>query len=375
MAAQSNPSQAYELHHTSDFTSIQTGAVSTAYEAAAQPSSSHDPVARHPTQISDIEGKTPPQYTRENDPFQLSSKLKSDVEIQAIRANTSRRRDGCGPITLNQKAARAKKLQNFYEGQNENIQRFLKPVDEHVRSAREFQGENELKVKIAVQGSFIANVILAGLQLYAAISSGSLSLFTTMADSLFDPLSNVTLILCNRAVKRVNPLKFPSGQARIETVGNIVFCFLMCTVSVLLIVFSIKEFMDTKTADTKNFHLPSVIAVSIAFVTKLCLFLYCWALRNSYSQIRILWEDHRNDLFINGFGILTSVGGSKLAWWLDPMGATILSTLIIFLWLRTAYKEFTLLIGVTADTQMLQWITYICPSPFLISKPHQLTNL
>ena len=61
-----------------------------------------------------------------------------------------------------------------------------------------------------------------------------------------------------------------------------------------------------------TFHLPSVIAVGVAFVTKASLFLYCWALRNKYSQIRILWEDHRNDLFINGFGLLTSVGGSKL---------------------------------------------------------------
>jgi hypothetical protein len=28
----------------------------------------------------------------------------------------------------------------------------------------------------------------------------------------------------------------------------------------------------------------------------------------------MLWEDHRNDLFINGFGLLMSAGGSKLAW-------------------------------------------------------------
>jgi hypothetical protein len=28
----------------------------------------------------------------------------------------------------------------------------------------------------------------------------------------------------------------------------------------------------------------------------------------------MLWEDHRNDLFINGFGILTSAGGAKLKW-------------------------------------------------------------
>lgn len=41
------------------------------------------------------------------------------------------------------------------------------------------------------------------------------------------------------------------------------------------------------------------------------------------------------------------------------MGAIILSFLIAFLWLRTAYSEFQLLIGVTAEPSFLQHITYI----------------
>ena len=41
------------------------------------------------------------------------------------------------------------------------------------------------------------------------------------------------------------------------------------------------------------------------------------------------------------------------------MGAILLSVLIVCLWLRTAYHEFQLLIGVTADTPMLQHLTYI----------------
>jgi cation diffusion facilitator family transporter len=232
-------------------------------------------------------------------------------------------------------------------------------VDDHRRDAKEEEGANQLKYRIAVVGSFAANVILAILQLYAAASSKSLSLFTTMADSLFDPMSNLTLILCHRAVKRVDGRKFPSGKARIETAGNIFFCFLMITVSIVLIVESIRTVAEHKGNEVMPFYFPSVIAVCIAFATKLSLFLYCWAIRNKYSQVRILWEDHRNDLFINGFGILTSVGGSKLKWWLDPMGAMLLSAIIIFLWSRTAYSEFQLLIGVTADTNMLQLITYI----------------
>lgn len=341
---------------------------STAVEATAIPPDAV--AARHVHGGHDVERQSLPQYTPDNDPYSLAASL---IELDQIRANTSRKRDGCGPITLNHGATRARRLEKFYEAQNENIERLLKPVDDHRREAKEEEGANHLKYRIAVWGSFVANVVLAILQLYAAISSRSLSLFTTMADSLFDPLSNLTLIVCNRAVKRVDARKFPSGKARIETAGNIFFCFLMCAVSVVLVVESIRELAEDSTKETKAFYLPSVIAVGIAFATKFSLFLYCWALRNKYSQVRILWEDHRNDLFINGFGVLTSVGGSKLKWWLDPMGAIILSSLIIFLWSRTAYSEFQLLIGVTADTNTLQLITYICKCASLLASSCCLT--
>lgn len=336
---------------------------STAYEPLTPNSEAHDPVARHIGGQEGVDIESLPQYW-DSDPYQLSPKIKSASEIAEIRANikanTSRKRQGCASILPHLDIAdkwRAHRIGDFYETQNENIERLLKPVDDHVREAKAEHGENQLKFKIAVQGSFVANLILAGLQLYAAISSGSLSLFTTMADALFDPLSNVTLIACNRAVNRVDPRKFPSGKARIETAGNIAFCFLMTTVSIVIIVQSIQEL--TK-GSSSRFNLPSVLAVAAAFGIKFALFCYCWSLRNNYSQIRILWEDHRNDLFVNGFGLLTSVGGSKLKWYIDPAGAIVLSCLIIFLWLRTAWSEFQLLIGLSADPNFLQLLTYIC---------------
>ena len=317
-------------------------------------------------------GTSLPTYNTANDPYSLRTSFLTDEQISTIKANTSRKRENkssinCGPIGRNPKALlKARKLGGFYEQQNENIERLLKPVEEHVRQAKEEQGADALQYKIAVTGSFVANILLAVLQIYGAVASGSLSLFTTMADAIFDPCSNLTLILCNRAVNRVDPRRWPSGKARIETAGNIAFCFLMTAVSFILIVVSILDLTRGNNGEKYgSFHLPSVIAVAIAFTTKLALFAYCWALRNKYSQIRILWEDHRNDLFINGLGLLTSVGGSKLRWWIDPAGAICLSVLISVLWMRTAYSEFQLLIGVTADTQFLQHITYICTCPVL----------
>jgi len=348
---------------------------STSYEV----NESHDPVprpayARNVSEAEDVEGEALPSYASENDPLDLSSRLKSATQLDAMQANTSRRRQGakdrfCAPVVQTKDAIQLRKVRGFYEGQNEAIERMLKPVDDHRREAKEEAGAENLQYKIAVYGSFAANVVLAGLQMYGAVSSGSLSLFTTTADAVFDPLANATLLLCNRAVNRVDPRRFPAGKARIETAGNICFCFLMCSVSFILIVLSIMELVRGSDSETKTFHLPAVLAVCVAFATKLVLFMYCWSLRNKYSSIRILWEDHRNDLFINGFGVLTSVGGSKLAWQIDPSGAIALSCLVAFLWLRTAYSEFQLLIGVTAPTHILQWITYISMthSPDIVS--------
>jgi divalent metal cation (Fe/Co/Zn/Cd) transporter len=355
---------------------------STAYEATTPDEDERiDPIARHGRdsrdddagtlqgrEQDDLERQTPPRVNSDTDPYNLAQGLKSEAEIQEIKANTSRKRGGptakstgiAIPLYSQGKdVLHARKIQSFYENQNENIERLLKPVDDHRREAKELEGDTQLKYKIAVTGSFIANCCLAVLQIYGAASSGSLALFTTMADSIFDPASNISLILCNRAVKRVDPRKYPSGKARIETAGNIFFCFLMTAVSLIIIVQSCMELAEGSSTKVRDYHLPAWIAVAIAFLTKLCLFLYCFALRNIYSQVRILWEDHRNDLLINGIGLAFSVMGSFVRWWIDPLGAIILSLIITVLWLRTAYSEFMLLIGVSADTSTLQLITYV----------------
>jgi len=136
----------------------------------------------------DVERQSLPNYDDANDPYKLRTGLKSVDELDTIKANTARKRSGCTPISQPKEALQARRIKKYYEAQNERIEQLLKPVDEHVRLAKEEQGADALQFKIAVTGSFVANIILAILQLYGAISSGSLSLFTTMADSVFDPL-------------------------------------------------------------------------------------------------------------------------------------------------------------------------------------------
>ncbi|KAL2157062.1 hypothetical protein VTH06DRAFT_7061 [Thermothelomyces fergusii] len=324
-------------------------------------------VARHPSVAAgDVEVESQragrfPLVGAGNDPYGLSRRYKTASQLAEIKANTSRKRDAAhqGPGVsarasaasrlskyvkpFGRKATTARRVEGFYRAQNETIERLLKTVEEHRADARQEQGEDHLKFKVAVWGSLAANIVLTALQLYAAVSSGSLSLFTTMADAIFDPLSNITLILTNRA-----------------TVGNIVFCFLMTAVSLIIIAFAARDLSEHHEDDLKDFHIPSIISVCAAFGTKLSLFLYTWSIKGKSSQVRILWQDHRNDLLVNGFGILTSVGGSKLVWWLDPAGAIFLSVVISTLWLRTAFTEFLLLVGIVGPVETQQLITYVC---------------
>ncbi|KAM3527652.1 hypothetical protein NHJ13051_002843 [Beauveria bassiana] len=340
-------------------------ASSTAVETVP-PMSSDDAVERHPSHATDVESQVTigrtlrfPRVAAESDPFGLSSAYKTDSDLEQIKANSSRKRGGGGGGKPNAAPKLdARKVRGFYQNQNAAIERMLKSVEEHRADARQEQGDDQLKFKIAIWGSFAANVILAMLQLYAAISSGSLSLITSMADAVFDPLSNLTLILSNRAIKRVDPRRFPAGKARLETVGNILFCMLMTSVSLIIIAFAVQQLITKR--DDKEFHIPSVISVCVAFATKFALFLYCWGLKDKYSQINILWQDHRNDLAVNAVAILTSVGGSKIVWWLDPAGAILLSILISTVWMRTAFGEFLLLVGVSASVEFQQLITYVC---------------
>nr|XP_019010359.1 cation diffusion facilitator 1 [Kwoniella pini CBS 10737]OCF49140.1 cation diffusion facilitator 1 [Kwoniella pini CBS 10737] len=280
----------------------------------------------------------------EKDPLLLRDKLISDATLTEIR---QRKKGG--------------KLADFYEDQNSRINDLLKPLTTLSQEAKQDASDNALKVKLAVNISFACNIVLAIVQLYAAISSGSLALFASCVDAV-DPFANLILWAAHRASDRAEEKKWPVRGSRFETSISFTFATvygsIMGGVNVILIVLSIQEFVTHKGDDLQKFHLPSIIAVAVAFVVKFSLFLYCMAIRHSSSQVQVLWEDHRNDLLTNGFGILTASGGAKLAWWIDPMGATIIAICIITVWSRTVYEQFTFLAGIAAPTEFINLVTY-----------------
>ncbi|EIM91371.1 CDF-like metal transporter [Stereum hirsutum FP-91666 SS1] len=275
------------------------------------------------------------------DPFVFYSGIKSEQELAALR-----------------KRKQGKRLENYHTRQNALIQSLLKPMEEHTEDARAEEDAARLPVRIAVHASMFANFALCVLQLYAAISSASLSLIATGIDSVFDIGSNVLLYFVHKKASNMDVNRWPVGGARLENIGNVIYGFLMGSVNLVVIVESARDLISHGGGETNELHVPSLIAVAAALAIKFLLFLYCYSLRTKSSQVLVLWEDHRNDLFINGFGLLMSAGGSKLKWWLDPMGAIIIAAGVLLSWTLTVYGQFQELAGKSAPHEFLQLIIY-----------------
>ncbi|GAA5883662.1 hypothetical protein JCM16303_004752 [Sporobolomyces ruberrimus] len=274
------------------------------------------------------------------DPLLLATRLQTEEHISELRKRKNGGKTGA-----------------FYSKQNAHITSLLKSMDQHILEAEEEEDSNRLACKIAIYGSLIANCVLAVLQIYAAISSLSLSFFATASDAIFDPVANLVLNYCHRKAQRVDLVKFPAGGQKFESIGDITYSFAMGAVSVVLVAFSVQELARGDQHD-KTLHIPAAVVVGIAFLTKLALFLYCWPLRKHNSQIGVLWEDHRNDLFVNGFGLFTACAGAKIAWFIDPMGALIISFILIFVWGNTIKTHFTYLAGAAAPLEFQQLVIY-----------------
>jgi hypothetical protein len=111
-------------------------------------------------------------------------------------------------------AVNKRKLVKFYTRQNQLIDQFLGADDEERLKVEETE-RNAGKVKFAIWASFVLNLALFLIQLYAAVSTGSLALFATATDAFMDFVSSLVMLTTSRMAARPSVYKYPvvSGLA------------------------------------------------------------------------------------------------------------------------------------------------------------------
>ncbi|KAF2640483.1 cation diffusion facilitator 1 [Massarina eburnea CBS 473.64] len=346
--------------HSNDQTAAQTSAPMEPGRTSPMASSNHSTLAAQEHAPDTISPLSPAATANANANANAKDQI---VEVATLdggdpldlgkhrRENISQRQ-----MKADHPAADKRRMKKFYTRQNALIDQFLQSGDEERLAALDTV-ENGPKVKFAVNASFTVNSFLFVIQMYAAISTGSLSLFATAADAFMDLVSSVVMLITSRMAARPSVYKYPVGRTRIETIGIIMFCCLMTTVAIQLIIESGRA-LGGGAKDSKALEIIPISFVAVAIFLKGSLCIYCFLFRR-YPTVHVFFVDHRNDVIVNAFGLTMSIVGSRIAWFVDPIGAILIGCLIMGSWTANAFDQIWLLVGKSAPREFISKLIYL----------------
>ncbi|CAK0740588.1 hypothetical protein CVIRNUC_001261 [Coccomyxa viridis] len=250
-------------------------------------------------------------------------------------------------------------LEDFYRRQNDIIDSLMEVDTLH---SGEYIGDevdeaDERRARRAVALSFLSNIVLLVVRVSIAAVSGSLSIIVTTLDAVLDVISGSIIWSTSLARRRRNKYRFPIGQARMEPLGIIVFSCIMGTAGFSVILEAVRQLIDH--AKTELPYEGAVIGGTVGvIVMKIGMYIMCR--KSSNSSVQAFALDHINDVVVNSVGLVGALLGDKVAAWLDPLVAMIMSVWLIYAWGGQAYYNVMNLVGLSATPPFLQKLTYLC---------------
>ena len=225
------------------------------------------------------------------------------------------------------------------------------------------------KSSILAKVTFLANLCLLIAKVVAVVESGSISVISSLVDSVVDLTSGVVIWWSTRAMKRRNRYEYPQGKTKLEPIAIVILSVVMSVASLLLIKESITKivvFSQDPDASKPNYDIVTIVITVATVVIKLVLFLICRKVKTPLCQA--LATDHRNDVLSNTVVIICGFIGSEQMYeksgvlgleYVDPIGAILISIYIAYSWWETGYEQITLLTGHTAKPEFLNKLTWL----------------
>lgn len=189
------------------------------------------------------------------------------------------------------------------------------------------------RAKWAININVIANIFLLIGKIVAAFSTGSLSLVASLVDSALDLLCTLIVWTTNKLVAwRLNALqrKFPVGRKRLEPIGILVFSIIMVISFLQILKESVEKIMPLEGTAEK---LPAVAIGALAATIGIKGIIWFGCIPIKTTQVQALAQDCKTDVIFNTLSLLFPfIGYYANVWWLDPVGAGLLSLFIIYDW-------------------------------------------
>ncbi|KAL9593480.1 MAG: hypothetical protein Q9219_007533 [cf. Caloplaca sp. 3 TL-2023] len=226
---------------------------------------------------------------------------------------------------------------------------------------REKRRKAERNAKWAININVIANIILLAAKGVAAMFSSSLSLIASLVDSALDLLCTVIVWTTNKLVgwriKRLRK-KFPVGRRRLEPLGILVFSIIMVISFLQILQESVKKLLPGGPKEAAGLPPTAIGALVATVVVKGIIWIGCARVKT--TQVQALAQDCKTDVYFNTLSLLFPLIGHQFnIWWLDPVGAAVLSLVIIYDWSETSFENVIRLSGSAVDDRLLKKIMFL----------------
>jgi divalent metal cation (Fe/Co/Zn/Cd) transporter len=102
------------------------------------------------------------------------------------------------------------------------------------------------------------------------------------------------------------------------------------------------------------------IILGLGVFMKFFLWIDCLVVNKSLHSDTIvaLGEDHFNDVVSNSVAIATAASAFQTsAWWIDPLGAIVISLVLIYRWVLIINEQVKKIVGYTASPEFIEMVS------------------
>jgi len=247
---------------------------------------------------------------------------------------------------------------------------------------------NEKLRRIALSVTFYFNVLIAILKLVVYCETGSLSVLAALVDSVLDIASQLVLKYTDSSMQKRSSALYPAGASRLEPVGVLTCAALMGMASFAVLKLSVTTLVTGKGRIAIDaFSVPALWSMILIVIIKLGLWLLCRIAANPLkwkdrlallrfraknkvespprsdtnyfvhdSYLEALSLDNWNDTLSNavaGLALFLVLQNQHL-WFMDPVGAILISIYIVHSWYVTGKEQIEQLTGKVAPKEFLE---------------------
>ncbi|GMT36077.1 hypothetical protein PFISCL1PPCAC_27374 [Pristionchus fissidentatus] len=247
------------------------------------------------------------------------------------------------PLIKKEKRRTTKQSRKYYE-ELEELERAYE--EDELTIQGKFVANEDEKTKadnILSKIVFAANIALLIAKIAATYftSGTSLSIISTLLDSVVDITSSIGIWYTSHAIMTADSFRYPRGRENLELISFIFIGVVMGMANVYIMFQSITRILFLEVVPD-----ITVVALAILFgtiVTKSILLLIC--LRVKSPSAKVLLIDQRNDVLTN----IVGMGGAILAkYWTpyaDPVAACFIAGYIAFSWAGVVVEQLPILSG------------------------------